>query len=504
MRHGLTCPPLLRAVGPRKGWIGRWDSTIGSAVFASVPHPSIMSTSTFPTLFRLSSISSYDPLITRIYTAPTSAAIRGDWGLKSSLPPARTTRPRSRYIKVSSLDDESIGCDWASGEKEARFVERWGNGRAGWMGVGEFQERQQERGSLNNSAWRSGRDKTVQKSDLSYSTERREESYIPDIEGMSEKRFEAYLEEIRSRRVELEAKIAAERKEGFKGLVHHYKEGMNQSEPMDFIAETTTSKMLSPDSSAIHPRAHKRGGLAYSTISPFERMASPLCSVPGRGFNPVSHQDHSDNRASKTLQHGRAFKDSKNQGSVVGIGGLLASTKSIGSIHASSGAVDSSDWSGQDLQQGTGKFRVTQARIRAFPRVVASSATSTHRDINPYDAVGFDNLRDRVRRISPLEKAAFEVDVRPDFGTAEPEVGSVEWVKGDRVAQSRPSDVLSLGSSLDEPAYNMRRGLKGQQTQKSTKTDVATLIGLLNKMNRPKIPTPTESSTVASTRTYLA
>jgi len=142
-------------------------------------------------------------------------------------------------------------------------------------------------------------------------------SWMPDIEGMSESQFEAYLEDIRSHRSELRDKVISESVVGvqpdaledalgrarrqFKGLAHQYIHRVNKSEPTQFIADATTKTLESPSSTTIHPIPHPRGGLAYSTPPESSVEHNPLLFVSGIGLNPISDTQRTENQASAAM-----------------------------------------------------------------------------------------------------------------------------------------------------------------------------------------------------------
>lgn len=100
----------------------------------------VNSASTAPTQFsklvRQARISSFDPAVPQVYTAPPAYAARGEWGMKRPLPSSSASIFGSssgsaaypgalRYVEVSQLDTAEGQTSWKEREKETLFVKRW-------------------------------------------------------------------------------------------------------------------------------------------------------------------------------------------------------------------------------------------------------------------------------------------------------------------------------------------------------------------------------------------
>lgn len=90
----------------------------------------------FTKLLRSARISTFDPSIPQVYTAPPAYAARGEWGLKRPLPSSSASIFGSssgsapypgalRYVEVSQLDTAEGQTTWKEREKEVLFVKRW-------------------------------------------------------------------------------------------------------------------------------------------------------------------------------------------------------------------------------------------------------------------------------------------------------------------------------------------------------------------------------------------
>lgn len=90
----------------------------------------------FSKLLRQARISSFDPAVPQVYTAPPAYAARGEWGMKRPLPSSSASIFGSssgsaaypgalRYVEVSHLDTAEGQTTWKEREKETLFVKRW-------------------------------------------------------------------------------------------------------------------------------------------------------------------------------------------------------------------------------------------------------------------------------------------------------------------------------------------------------------------------------------------
>ncbi|GAC75760.1 hypothetical protein PANT_18d00051 [Moesziomyces antarcticus T-34] len=90
----------------------------------------------FSKLLRQARISSFDPAVPQVYTAPPAYAARGEWGMKRPLPSSSASIFGSssgsaaypgalRYVEVSQLDTAEGQTSWKEREKEVLFVKRW-------------------------------------------------------------------------------------------------------------------------------------------------------------------------------------------------------------------------------------------------------------------------------------------------------------------------------------------------------------------------------------------
>lgn len=422
----------------------KWGHTPGrpliekSLVSASVSllyrHFAAMSTSSsFPALLARSKFATYDPLISRVYTAPSSSSKRGDWGFKYTLPPSTSARPRPRYLKLEALAGEVKGGSYRSGEKEARFIERWGDGRVGWKNVNEA-EREGALGKGDRNNGRRGELSGLHTGDVAAAGYVAQEEVVPqdklqvpDIETMSEVQFEAYIEQIREMRAR-------------KG-------------PAATPLAQTTAELESYGSKRIVERPHRLGGLAYGNpAGPVTRNHSPMTLYPGRVLQTNDHTANRDNRA-RTGGTG-----ARKEGGVAGIGGLTAQVevKSVSTI----------DFSRNSPDKGSALFRVEQATLTRLPSVVKDSRLSGTGSSKVKLAQDFTSRykgprESAIKATSPLDEMEFELNVkvaderqdRQKWGAGARAHGDKEWIGFQAKKRAPPSDGLynRVGTTTPPP-----------------------------------------------------
>ncbi|WFC97575.1 hypothetical protein MYAM1_000290 [Malassezia yamatoensis] len=86
-------------------------------------------------LLQRTRISTYDPKVERVYTAPIAHAARGDWGIKRTMPSSWQSTPDMpapapyagalRYATLRELDTKQGLTDWKENERDPLFRRRW-------------------------------------------------------------------------------------------------------------------------------------------------------------------------------------------------------------------------------------------------------------------------------------------------------------------------------------------------------------------------------------------
>lgn len=188
-------------------------------------------------LLQRTRVSTYDPVVPRVYTAPTAHAARGDWGLKRPMPsswhaspdtPAPAPYPGAlRYATVRELDTKQGLTDWRESERDPLF-------RARWLEAGARLSDRSKRDGLVSAV---GEDETNAAQGLRprivydhatcsedappahvvWGTNHAKFATTPDIlpnyNAMSQRTFEKFLHSIRRRRSKFRAALSAQRRE---------------------------------------------------------------------------------------------------------------------------------------------------------------------------------------------------------------------------------------------------------------------------------------------------
>ncbi|KAK4688278.1 hypothetical protein P7C73_g1834, partial [Tremellales sp. Uapishka_1] len=365
----------------------------------------------FPQLLKRSAFTTHDPLITRIYTStPSSVSQHGDWGLKSAI----SLRKGPRYIKVNSLDaGPGIGCDWRSGEKEARFMEIWGQGGIGWRkdgaGGSPARDLKKRRASLEDDAFSrpAERDETVV------------EKWLPNIERMSGREFERYLDGIRAKRAEF-LKIRLQNlprstresrtlPEDQTLIAHSLSKDTLPSHSADFQAGITGDALAAPSSTTLHSTPHALHGLSYSPLP------TSSTAYPGRVLDRLSRNESQQN---KGRQSGGLVDN--NQPWIVGIGGLTALNENTHGRIGDKPTLKQIDYASAS-HDGSARFKINSATLRSPVNVFDVQNSNLEHRYKDFFSVS------AAKQPSPLDTIKFDIVVE-EADDAAVEVGSPEWV----------------------------------------------------------------------------
>lgn len=469
-----------------------------------------MSAQNFSAMLAKTKFATFDPLISRIYTS--SSTSRGDWGLKYTLPSSTGAHPRPKYLRVLDLDaGQALNCDYRSGEREARFVERWGDGRHGWIGKDEHENRVFVDVQRNNAAqhrkFASGGVKTKRTTSINElkvdepadGRANRDDvldasaPFMPDIEAMSEKRFNAYLDELRSRRSEY-AQHLAQTTTAFtdsnllRAAVSSKRRDKTHSR---FIAESKMSGLKDVSSEEIVPSPHDLFGLAYAkpmtSATPFtdpsvvQRETNTLTSYPGRilpsDTGKQAYMANRDMRASSMMsRRGSASLAPK---LTVGLGGVTAvMRKGTDNGVSNEGLDEPFDHTRTDVTRGTSVFKILNAAVLAPPKVVLSPSSSVggRADADPRRANQNGYVSSSAKQASPLDTFAFDMQVyatrNADAARSKVNEGSI--VPGERgwvgmeprlTSASAHGDALATGGRLDLPGTFRRHAAEARSRQ---------------------------------------
>ncbi|WVQ95705.1 hypothetical protein IAU59_002804 [Kwoniella sp. CBS 9459] len=415
--------------------------------------------SPFPQLLRRANIATYDPLITRIYTStPSSKAQHADWGLKFGV-----NLPKGpRYIKFNSLDaGPGVNCDWRSGEREARFIQAWGNGSVRWSNEGDIPA------FSTGISTRGFGDQFAEPAEEVVGNE----VWMRDVESMSEEDFEKYLERIRDER----KRFLEERLESVpestrqtlvlpedKTLIHLATSGKTTGgASANFQASLTASDLEDPTSTKLHSKPHRLHGLSYARKPVSSNDFDPTSEKKGRVLNKVSSADNAYNKARRNS----ALAKSNNIPLVVSLGGVTGrtSTENRSITDSRQVSIDETDYTREQPLQGVGKFKINKAQLNSAPTVLALAQARGRvggrwRNVtasSPLDTFHFDI------GVTPISSALDEQFLDPFGGSggssdAQPgrsaEVGSREWVSRDEApeSQSRIAAELKAGQRRNQ------------------------------------------------------
>ncbi|KAJ9105985.1 hypothetical protein QFC19_003320 [Naganishia cerealis] len=435
----------------------------------SPPLPPAMSAQNFSAMLAKTKFATFDPLISRIYTSPSAS--RGDWGLKYTLPSSTAVHPRPKYLRVLNLDaGQGLDCDYRSGEREARFIERWGDGRHGWVNKDEHESRSFIELQRNNAdqyrKFASGGVKTKKSTSISElkvdepaeGNAKRDDMldasapFMPDIEAMSEKRFHAYLDELRGRRVEY-AQHLAKTDAAFtdsnllRAAVSSKRRDKTHSR---YIAESKMAGLKAGRSEEIVPSPHDLFGLAYAkpmmSAQPFtdpsvvQRETNTLTSYPGRilpsNTGKQSYMAKRDTRAAQMMSRGGRGVSAETF--TVGLGGVTA-TMAKGTHNGTSneGLDEPFDHTRTDPTRGASVFKILHAAVIEPPKVVLSPSTSVARgraDADPRKANQNGPVSSSAKQASPLDSFTFDMQV---YATRTADAARLEANAGARVPGER-------------------------------------------------------------------
>lgn len=446
------------------------------------------SATSFPSLLRRSKFATYDPLISRIYTSPSHSSKRGDWGFKYSLPPSTSARPRPKYLKVDKLVGEVRGGEYNSGEKEARFVERWGDGRFGWVSSSSNRSKQPEDNYRQQHGVKDGsyaglfkNSNKVNKDDFIALDETMENGgsgsgsnvpppkFMPDIEIMSERQFEAYLDQVR------EYRSSSNRFKSSMDLATNSTQRINQTITAE-LADQTGAELASYSSQRMIAQPHHLGGLAYSKMTnKTVRDSSPLLALPGRIIDITNNSEDRARRASSR----------NDDGFVAGIGGITAKVDTQDMAN-----LDETDFTREDRNRGSKLFRIREAKLIALPKVVANHKTANLKIQLPDDfAVSARGGRvSALKSTSPLDKIAVEMKasvanntdarMRRRWGGARAR-GDAEWVGYDSHAETARNHGIDFG-------YQARNRQRRDESRPDAKaSNLSSILSSLRKASTP-------------------
>ena len=322
----------------------------------------VTSPSPFATLLRRSKFASYDPKIGQVYTTFGGDSHRGNYGLKRPL----TLRTREPFITIASVDSLQQQTEWSPAEKEARWVRK----------VAEVSRTPEviHGGDLWKKSGPDGRFKWKVDSDFALGTadagtvsevkesQDRGQGNTSNIDAMTPKQFQRYLEKLRTLRPAFREFLKTElaknvQKNGPDGrTTPSFRKNKVRSQNLleqscyqtdlhkTFLSQHMAQAVHDPESRILEQDVHPNGALAYTHLTDLEHYfwRQPL---PGRAVG-------------------------KSRNLVVSFAGVNASLP-----QRKSEGIQAIDWKslverGADTGRGLSKFRVAQTEIYRPPQVV--------------------------------------------------------------------------------------------------------------------------------------
>ena len=323
----------------------------------------VASPSPFATLLRRSKFASYDPKIGQIYTTFGGDSHRGNYGLKRPL----ALRTREPFITVASVDSLQQQTEWSYAEKEARWIRK----------VAEVSRTPEviHGGDLWKKSGPDGRFKWNVDSDFALGakdadvaleakgvSQARGQGSTPNIDAMTPKQFQRYLEKLRTLRPAFREFLEAEQaknvpKKGSSGRTNSpfWKNKVRSTNLLEqsryetdlhktFLSQHMARTIQDPESRILEQDVHPNGALAYTHLTDLEHYfwRQPL---PGRAVG-------------------------KPRNLVVSFAGVNSHLP-----HHKSEGIQPADWKslverGADTGKGISKFRVSQTEVYKPPQVV--------------------------------------------------------------------------------------------------------------------------------------
>jgi hypothetical protein len=343
-------------------------------------------------------------------------------------------------------------------------------------------------------------------------TDRPGTMWMEDIESMTEKEFERYLETIRSARgdwlreklprVPSEA-LSKLNQQGDRTLVNLASRGHSaDTDGADLSVRLTHASLAAPASDRLHSTPHQTFGVSYSPSQtgslPLGRMGSAVgfagaggpgsgsgngttysaWTFPGRALDKVRQVSISEERGRQRSNYSGG--DSGHPW-VVSVGGATGKAAVKARLADTTETIERTDYTRADTSAGTGRFRVSAAKIRQPPMVlnlrgsrdgrkwVDRFAESQMRRPNPMDTANLDIAFELA------STSAVEVQAQPDqsaSASTPSRLGGPEWVAAEPTKRANLSygDHLGVGGRREDRVPGAARaGLREYERRKEMK-----------------------------------
>ena len=279
----ISCPAAISGTAPFLSF----NSMVGAAVVAS-PSP-------FATLLRRSKFASYDPKIGQVYTTFGGDSHRGNYGIKRPL----ALRTREPFIAIASVDSLQQQTEWSHAEREARWIRKVAE-VSGSPRVVDGSDLWKKLGPSANSQWKVDSDFAPVIPDAPALHKKAlpvpRQAGIPNIDAMTPKQFQRYLEGLRALRPAFREFLEAEKANDIpekdprghparKSKVRSSNLLEQSSYPTDlhkiFLSQRAAQRINNSKSHILEQDVHPNGALAYTHLTKLEQYfwKQPL---PGR------------------------------------------------------------------------------------------------------------------------------------------------------------------------------------------------------------------------------
>lgn len=322
----------------------------------------VTSPSPFATVLRRSKFASYDPKIGQVYTTFGGDSHRGNYGLKRPL----ALRTREPFITIASVDSLQQQTEWSRAEKETRWLRKVAE-VSRTPEVVHGSDLWRKSGPDGRFNWKVDSDFSLGAADPAVVLEAKKKSRdrglasIHNIDAMTPKQFQRYLEKLRALRPAFREFLQVEKAED-RNIEEDGPTGRPQRRnkvessnllkqsiyPTDlhktFLSKHAGQSIDNPESLALEQDVHPNGALAYTHLTDLEHYfwRKPL---PGRAVAKI-----------------KSF--------IVSFAGFNARLP----FNQSEG-IQFADWKslverGVDTGRGISKFRVSQTEVFIPPQVV--------------------------------------------------------------------------------------------------------------------------------------
>ncbi|RSH76862.1 uncharacterized protein EHS24_005263 [Apiotrichum porosum] len=416
---------------------------------------------TFPQLLKRSAFAAHDPVITRVYASnPRSINAYNDWGLKFPVHRAKG----SRFLKVRQLDaGPGVDAPWESAEKEARFMDTWGDGSVPWKAP--IANRMPQRAGLS---LHSGINSQFYEQDHSHTTQ-----HIPNVEAMSEAEFETYLKHVREHRKEFAQSIFTEGARGESAPAHERTlahaathQYLREDDSAEFQVKLAARELADRDSKRIVSDRHAVSGLRY---------AAPLSGKSGHSIAPA----HPGRVLDRVTRIGGTQAEGTNAKWVVGLGGLTTVAPSGVARTSDKATLGQFDYTRARPDVGISDFNVENAVLTHAPRVLGLGSKSDG---------GQRWLKKKysgARRPGPLTSMSFNIDVVEDTDV---ELGTPAYVA---------REVKRPGPLVSEASMGVLTGMGGPKADRVRRTKTTRVVhstAIKTVLAKIAVPSPESSS----------